>query len=239
MLEPKLRDEIQSFQSLWQGGFRCGYSDERNQKGVEDFIRINMCKPYTQCLEIGCGGGQWSKLLYPRVAKLYVVDVLSAEHNQFWQYIGEDVKDKIEYLHVKDFNLDGIPDNSIDFVFSYDVFCHISLSGLEQYLKSLKRVMKYGSIACIMYADIEKYINRGGGNMDILTKEYGVSLDNKEHFISTVIKECDGKPMPGRWYFVGITNFISLCQKYGFTVIHKDIDLDKLTPITLFANWKL
>jgi len=238
MTSAKLQEEIASFQTLWEGGFRCGYSQERNQKGVETFVKTNLCSPHSTWLEIGCGGGQWSKAIYPRVAKLYAVDILSATYNKFWEYVGGDATDKIEYLHVKDFNLSGVPDNSIDFVFSYDVFCHISLSGQKEYMKSLKRVMKPGAIAFIMYADIEKYVMNGGSNLNTIIDEYRVTPHDMDKFVSTIVRESDGPSWPGRWYFVGIENFVKITEDAGFTIIQRDIDIDKITPITMFANWK-
>ena len=47
-------------------------------------------------LEIGCGGGQWSKFMYEYVDKLYCVDILSSDHNQFWENVGKEKKDKME-----------------------------------------------------------------------------------------------------------------------------------------------
>ena len=120
-----MSDEIASFQNLWRGGFKTGYNKKRNQIGIEKYLssQIN-----NRCvLEIGCGGGQWSKFMYEYVDKLYCVDILSSDHNQFWENVGKEKKDKITYFHIKDFLLSDITDGIIDFVFSYDVFCHISL----------------------------------------------------------------------------------------------------------------
>jgi hypothetical protein len=37
-------------------------------------------------------------------------------------YVGNEKKDKIEYIQVKDFSLDFLDNNNLDYVFSYDVF---------------------------------------------------------------------------------------------------------------------
>ena len=60
----------------------------------------------------------------------YTAHVLSADHNNFWQYLGKNANDKIEYFHSYDFHLNFLKDGEIEFVFSYDVFCHISFSVL-------------------------------------------------------------------------------------------------------------
>ena len=93
LMKNKLSQEIASFQNLWHGGFKTGYNDKRNQVGIEAYISK---KIKNKCvLEIGCGGGQWSSFMYKYVKKLYCVDILTAEHNQFWEYVGSEKKDKI------------------------------------------------------------------------------------------------------------------------------------------------
>ncbi len=71
MESSKLLTEINSFKSIWYGGFRTGYSFKRNQKGIEEYLKHNMSGKC--CLEIGCGGGQWSKYIYElnRFEKIY------------------------------------------------------------------------------------------------------------------------------------------------------------------------
>ena len=158
-INQKLNNELQSFQNIWKGGYFTGYSQKRNQQGIEDYLKSNLSG--STLLEIGCGGGQWSKLIYNRnvFEKMYCVDALSDEHNKFWNYLGEEAKSVIDYKKVSDFTLDFIDDNSIDYVFSYDVFCHISYSGINAYLDSLSRKCRKGCKLLIMYADPEKYLD--------------------------------------------------------------------------------
>ena len=133
-VEDRLSDEISVFHTskVWKNGFRTGYNSKRNQKGIEEYVAKKLENKNLTVLEIGCGGGQWSRFLYPNVQKLYCVDILSAKHNNFWNYVGHEKKDKITYFQVEDFKLDCIPKDTIDFVFSYDVFCHISEIGIPK-----------------------------------------------------------------------------------------------------------
>ena len=64
-----------------------------------------------------------------------------------------------------------IPDNSIDYVFSYDAFCHVSYEGIQEYAENMYWKMKSGAVAFWMVADYEKY-NR----FDYLLKSSGVNL---------------------------------------------------------------
>ncbi len=234
----KLSKEIDSFQTIWWGGFRSGYSPKRNQKGIEQYLKDNMKGSYL--LEIGCGGGQWSKYIYNLDVfdKIYCIDVLSQEHNNFWNYVG--TKDKIEYFQVKDFSLNCIPDNSLDYVFSYDVFCHISYSGQSEYLKNLYKKCKENCKIFIMYADPEKYLQSEPEHL-FHVKYYLPGGVNKKYnsitdIISVAISDGDGEPSPGRWYWVGINKFIELCNKYNYSILNKDLNIDKTNPITLFTK---
>lgn len=234
----KLKKEIDSFTTIWKGGFRTGYSVKRNQKGIEEYLKSTITGKC--CLEIGCGGGQWSRFIYNLniFDKIYCIDVLSAEHNNFWNYVGSEKKDKIEYIHVNDFSLNCIPENSLDYVFSYDVFCHISYSGQSKYLENLYNKCKENCKLFIMYADPKKYLSNEPENL-MHVKQYiknGINCKTEEELINVCLEDKDGEPSVGRWYWVGTENFINLCMKYNYKILNRDLNIDKTNPITLFTK---
>jgi SAM-dependent methyltransferase len=239
-----LNDEINSFQKVWEGGYKTGYSNKRNQKGLEKYIKENMFGQ--NLLEIGCGGGQWSKYIYKtnNFNKMFCIDVLSEEHNNFWNYVGDDSKGIIQYEHVKNFNLSFLSDASIDYVFNYDVFCHISYSGLAAYLESLFKKCKSGAKLLFMYADAEKYLNSEPENryhvIKYLPKKKVIYKLSNRLLINDAIKDMDGMPsspeFEPRWFWIGKKNFIELCEKKGFSILEDDLDIDKTNPITLFTK---
>jgi 2-polyprenyl-3-methyl-5-hydroxy-6-metoxy-1,4-benzoquinol methylase len=232
----KLNNEIESFKSIWKGGYRTGYNSKRNQKGIEEYLKKNMVGK--TLLEIGCGGGQWSKFIHDLniYDKMYCIDVLSETHNNFWNYVGHEKTNKISYCQVNDFNLDCIPDDSLDYVFSYDVFCHISLTGQDTYLKNLYKKCKTDCILLIMYADPNKYFKNEPENIYI-QKNYQLSkgkvFTNDDELIKILIEDCDSNPVTGRWYWIGIENFLNLCNKYKYNILTVDLDIDKTNPLTL------
>jgi ubiquinone/menaquinone biosynthesis C-methylase UbiE len=232
----KMQNEIQSFQNIWHGGFRSGHDDKRNQRGIEAYVTSNLHGQ--TILEIGCGGGQWSKFLYSlnRFDKIYCIDVLSAQHNQFWEFVGHEKADKIEYTQVTEFSLSHIPDNSLDCVFSYDVFCHISKSAQNEYLKALSKKCKQGAKLFVMYADADKYFVSEPQNIHIQQKEQNFFGDNEE-LKKILIEKSDSDPYPpGRWYWIGINGFIEQCEQNGFTILERDLNIDKTNPISLFQK---
>ena len=240
----KLEREIKSFQKVWDGGYKTGYSKKRNQIGLEDYIKNNLSGQ--TLLEIRSGGGQWSKFISENTAftKIYCIDVLSEQHNQFWNYVGEANKDKITYTQVEDFSLSFLEDNSIDYVFSYDVFCHISYSGLEQYLESLYKKCKVGAKLLIMYADPKKYLNSEPENKYhvikyLPNKKFSYKI-SKRSLIKDALKDMDGEPsspeFEPRWFWIGIENFVKICKNKGFQIEIDDLNIDKTNPITLFKR---
>jgi len=136
-------DELRSFKGLWKGGFKTGYDSVRNQKQIEEYLRDNIGKNVT-ILEIGCGGGQWTKFLsdLPDVNKIIAIDLFTEEYNQFWETVGLEKIGLVKYHTVQDFSLNMIEDNSIDFVFSYDTFSYISPIGQQAYLSNLFKKCK-------------------------------------------------------------------------------------------------
>ena len=117
------------------------------------------------------------------------------DHNEFWQYLGNEAKDVIKYLQVNDFNLDFIEDNSLDFTFSYDVFCHLSYSSIETYLNSLYKKSKPGGKLLIMYADPAKYLKSEPENkyhvIKYLPEKKVLYKISNKLLISDALEDCD------------------------------------------------
>lgn len=86
-----------------------------------------------------------------------------------------------------------------------------------------------------MYADADKYFQSEPENIYIQENEQGIYGDHNR-LKYKLIKECDGASYPGRWYWVGMTNFVHLCEKYGYEIVDRDLNIDKTNPITLFLK---
>lgn len=233
-LDNELLDELDGFKHIWEGGFRTGYRPKRNQKQIEEYLQ-SILKPNHTVFEIGCGGGQWTRFMSPFVDNVICNDAKDAQSNHFFEYLNEHKQiNNVTFYHAKNFNLDYLDDESLDIVFSYDVFCHISYSGQQEYLKNLYTKCKNGCLLIIMYADPHKYINSEPEHIPIMFNKYWDTDPNI--MIQNSLDDCDGKNEIGRWYYVGIRNFTEACVKYGYTILNKDLDIDKTNPITLFKR---
>ena len=234
-MSDKLTEELNSFSDLWEGGTtlaKHGWDAVSKTRNVEA-IYTTCIKPFVNedavVLEIGCNGGGWTqKMLMAK--RLIGLDALSADHTGFWRNMPK--KDNIEYHHVKDFECNELDDNSIDYLFSYDVFCHISYSGAEAYLKNIYNKLKVGANCFIMIADADKYTDING--MNRLRRR--AAFDNIPDFIN----DYDGEAKNGRWFFYGTDRFCDLLQKYGYTLIDKDVmkEKDPLSPTIHFKKEK-
>jgi SAM-dependent methyltransferase len=83
-------------------------------------------------LEIGCGGGTFTMLMIGK-CNLTCIDVIKKPFDLPVNYIE---------LGCQDYQCSGVLDESKDFVFAYNIFCHLSNEALIQYIKSVYRVLK-------------------------------------------------------------------------------------------------
>jgi ubiquinone/menaquinone biosynthesis C-methylase UbiE len=103
-------------------------------------------------LEIGPGGGRWTEALLDRARKYSGVDISSAcvahcrsrfahePHANFFVGSGS--------------NLAMIATNSIDAIWSFDVFVHINRTEIEGYAKEFLRVLRPGGVAVIHHGTV-------------------------------------------------------------------------------------
>jgi SAM-dependent methyltransferase len=102
-------------------------------------------------LEIGPGAGRWSRALLPRATRLILVDVSSrALELCRAEFAGAT---NVEYVLSAGSDLPGVASNSVDAVWSFDVFVHIAPADQAGYLREISRVLRSGGVAVIHHAD--------------------------------------------------------------------------------------
>lgn len=138
----------QDFINFWGTGY---YEEFTYGIGIQEVIERTIV-PFGNktCLEIGCGGGVFTKVLSEHFDKVIGIDVIP-------------MHDGVRYYNVKYIELDnqdykctGVENESIDFVYSYGVFCHFSNDAIKEYLQSIYRVLKPGGECMIMISNFEK-----------------------------------------------------------------------------------
>ena len=104
----------------------------------------------SRVLEIGPGAGRWTEHLIQRVSRLIVVDLtptcIEICRERFREF------QNIEYYVNDGRSLDFIAEASIDRVWSWDVFVHISSEDVREYVRNISRVMQPKGQALIHHA---------------------------------------------------------------------------------------
>lgn len=103
-------------------------------------------------LEIGSGGGVFTKRIFPYVDWLHCIDVIPKPEGLKCHGYTE--------LDNKDYSCTGVLSNVFDFVFAYNVFCHLSNEALIQYLQSVRRVIKHGGDFVFMLSSYGRVIDQ-------------------------------------------------------------------------------
>jgi len=258
----KLEDEIQGFQKIWVGGYFEGDPlDPLTKSTYAPFEAMSVLhatylrciKPYvnhkTIALEIGPGGGAWTKTLLPS-SEIWAIDAQSASHTNFYSYIPR--AEKVRYMQVNDFSCTELPDNYFDYMFSFGTLCHVSFEGIEEYAKNLKNKLKPGANCFWMIADYEKYNSCVNNFYDqdrffkIVTKRFSLRktlglLRIPYHYFSnngpkTRPPDKDDFPSPGRWYNAGLARTCAMLKDLGYEVLDPDVGTCLRDPIIHFRK---
>lgn len=152
------------YSKQWEQNFGPKYKylgDEWNDDGTaerlrDDFYRhayiSRWVQPHMTVLEVGPGGGKWITILAPLVKKLIVLDVSEEMLSRTRSRCAALGLTNIEYVLGDGSDFQLIPDASIDFFFSYDVFVHIALEDTFPYTQEMARVLIPGGRGVCHYA---------------------------------------------------------------------------------------
>jgi cyclopropane fatty-acyl-phospholipid synthase-like methyltransferase len=114
-------------------------------------------------LDIGCGGGRWTRQLLG-FKQVYAVDY-------YEDLLVEFRKSFRRHKHVtaiKNNGTDfpGVAPQSIDYILSFGCFGHINQGLISGYLGNIRTILKPGGNAVIHYSDKNKVMAQGSGFSD-------------------------------------------------------------------------
>ncbi len=119
---------------------------------IRDQFLLPYVNPDHKAIEIGPGGGRWTRYLLG-FGHLYGVDY----HQELLDELGASFKaPHLQLVLNRGTDFPGIPDLSIDFIFSFGVFVHLDAGVIEAYLENMRRVLKPSGCATIQYSDKNK-----------------------------------------------------------------------------------
>lgn len=159
-----IKDEYNP-KSVWDGyskDWEKNYSD-KNYLGDEWGdprlkIREKYIDPFLQkekqmtSLEIGPGGGKWTKILLELSEKVYCVDISKEMLNRTQKRFSN--IDNLELELIDGVTISNIPKYSINFFFTYDTFVHLEPRDIYNYLKQVYFLMKPGAVGIAHYSDV-------------------------------------------------------------------------------------
>src|SRR6185436_9443390 len=111
---------------------------------LDDWLRPVLDWVYPQLgpekviVEIGCGGGRWSRF-FQHVKVAYLVDATPKAEALVRKHCDCGA---FRFVLSLDGRLPQIPDSSVDYLFSFDVFVHFERDLFDTYLKEIARLLK-------------------------------------------------------------------------------------------------
>lgn len=130
---------------------------------VVDELMFRNITPGGTILEIGPGAGRWSEYLQKIARHLILVDISDRCISICQERFAADTN--ISYYTTTGSSLDFIPDNSVDFIWSFDVFVVINPTDINNYIEEFARILKPGGKGVIHHA----HDNRYGGDRAMMT----------------------------------------------------------------------
>jgi ubiquinone/menaquinone biosynthesis C-methylase UbiE len=122
------------------------------------YPRIHRFLPASTILEIAPGYGRWTQFLKAHCRSMIAVDISEKCIEHCKARFASD--NHIKY-HVNDgTSLDAIPDDSIDFVFSFDSLVHAEKDVIEGYLTQLARKLTPDGVGFFHHSNIGAYPKR-------------------------------------------------------------------------------
>ncbi len=124
------------------------------KQSVIDHVMLKHVQAGSSVLEISPGFGRWTRQLVALAEHLTVVDISEKCIAHCKKLFGENTN--VDF-HINDGgSLDFIANNSIDFIWSFDVFVHIEPVDVERYLKEFQRILKRSGRIIIHHGIIGK-----------------------------------------------------------------------------------
>lgn len=165
-------------------------------KGSYELVE-NILKRFStngRTLDIGCGSGKIStELLLKYFPNLECVDIIDSP-----KYLRDSF---IKYHKAKGFCLPFIKSGTVDFIWSFGMFCHMPQEDIKLYLKTMYRVMSFKANAVCSFANWNKHPDINKVNNTDCKQYNGHWYFCNDLIIKNLIEEC------GFIYYGDISNF--------------------------------
>jgi ubiquinone/menaquinone biosynthesis C-methylase UbiE len=140
------RKEWRNYDWSTGGGEEWTESEAWKRSLVND-VMLRFIQPGKTILEIGPGAGRWSTVLASISRKLILVDLTEKSIQTCKERLSK--YDHCVYVVNNGNSLSFLGENSVDYLWSFDVFVHIAPADTLKYLKELHRVFAPGATGII------------------------------------------------------------------------------------------
>jgi 2-polyprenyl-3-methyl-5-hydroxy-6-metoxy-1,4-benzoquinol methylase len=183
--------------------------EEWGSPALADLVVEELAGPYlagsVDVLELGCGGGKFSMRLAPRSGSLMCTDISDEMIGQTRATLtANGLGTNVDYRRLNGIDFEGIPSNSIDFVFSYDVLLHLQPQNLFSYLFDARRILRAGGVFMLHQIDLTT-----PGGMDHFLVQY--QHETWKHDLGDMRRR-------GHIFFMSEDQLRALAAESGFSV---------------------
>ncbi|WP_431871759.1 class I SAM-dependent methyltransferase [Nocardiopsis eucommiae] len=127
----------------------CGQPYEEWKAGLVEELLVPGAVRGTS-LEVGPGHGRWTEHLLERSDRVWIVDVNESCLERCRERFAD--RHGLNVHHTTGYSMEPVPDASVAFVWSFDVFVHLEPDVIVGYLGEAARVMEPGATAVIHHA---------------------------------------------------------------------------------------
>jgi ubiquinone/menaquinone biosynthesis C-methylase UbiE len=187
--------------------FRGMEPDEWKSRLVQEAM-VKYARRGGTILEIGPGAGRWTEELRALAGRLILADLSPTCLALCRERFGDA---GVTYVLTDGRSLPEVEADSVDFIWSYDVFVHINPTDTDRYLSEFARLMKAGGFASIhhagTYASVDVARQKFRAHMDAgffayLVRKNGLGIvkqyDDLAHMpgdvVSVIVKRAAGSP---------------------------------------------
>jgi SAM-dependent methyltransferase len=151
-------DAVEALRATWSQYPREWETDPALRRGADtlgeewggpDFtdLVVELVEPYlgvdADVLELGCGGGKFSRRLAPRCRSLLCADISAEMIDHTRLTLSErGLGENVDYAVLNGVDFSGVPDESADFIFSYDVQLHLAPENVFSYMRDARRILR-------------------------------------------------------------------------------------------------
>jgi SAM-dependent methyltransferase len=172
---------------------------------IVDTLVAGELGPDRDVVELGCGGGKFTQRLAPKCRSLICTDISPAmiEHTKAGLE-SRGVAGNVRYQVLDGVDFTSVADNSVDFIFSYDVLLHVQPQNVFSYLLDARRILRENGVFMLHQINLASV-----GGLEHFLQQYGGD---------TWKRDFDDLRRRGHIYYMSVDQMETLAGQAGLAV---------------------